>query len=82
MTISLKPSGQLPTQVYASVAAILHRISPKLKWATQESGIDARLGEIGGMIQETMESYEVEVNGTVYPGSTISVHEVPRANLC
>ena len=34
----------------------------------QESGIDARLGEIAGAIQETMESYEVEVNGTVYPG--------------
>lgn len=34
----------------------------------QESGVDARLGEIGGVIQETMESYEVEVNGKVYPG--------------
>jgi methionine aminopeptidase len=27
-----------------------------------------RLGEIGGAIQETMESYEVEVNGKTYPG--------------
>jgi len=34
---------------------------------SQESGIDARVGEIGAAIQETMESYEVEVNGKVFP---------------
>ena len=34
----------------------------------QEAGIDARMGEIGAAIQETMESYEVEVGGNVYPG--------------
>ncbi|KAF8625199.1 hypothetical protein AX15_005504 [Amanita polypyramis BW_CC] len=33
----------------------------------REAGIDVRLGELGGLIQETMESYEVEVNGKVYP---------------
>jgi methionyl aminopeptidase len=33
----------------------------------RESGIDVRLGEIGGAIQETMESYEVEINGQTYP---------------
>ena len=27
-----------------------------------------RLGELGGYIQETMESYEVEVDGKVLPG--------------
>ena len=27
-----------------------------------------RLGELGGLIQETMESYEVEVNGKILPG--------------
>jgi methionyl aminopeptidase len=37
----------------------------------QEAGIDARLGEIAGAIQETMESYEVEVDGKVYPGSVV-----------
>lgn len=31
-----------------------------------------RLGEIGGAIQETMESYEVEVNGKIYPGIYLS----------
>ena len=33
----------------------------------KEAGIDARLGEIGGVIQEVMESYECELNGTTYP---------------
>ena len=34
----------------------------------QEAGIDVRLGEIAGAIQETMESYEVEIDGKVLPG--------------
>jgi methionyl aminopeptidase len=38
----------------------------------QEAGIDARLGELGAVIQETMESYEVEVNGKIYPGDFLS----------
>ncbi|KAF9245878.1 methionine aminopeptidase 2-like protein [Melanogaster broomeanus] len=33
----------------------------------REAGIDVRLGELAGYIQETMESYEVEVNGKVLP---------------
>jgi methionyl aminopeptidase len=33
----------------------------------REAGIDVRLGELGGYIQETMESYECEINGTIYP---------------
>ena len=37
----------------------------------QESGIDARLCDIGAAIQETMESYEVEINGKVYPVKAI-----------
>ena len=35
----------------------------------QEAGIDVRLGELGAAIQETMESYEVEVNGETKRGS-------------
>ncbi|OWY97399.1 Methionine aminopeptidase, partial [Phytophthora megakarya] len=31
------------------------------------AGIDARLGEIGGAIQEVMESYEVTIEGKTYP---------------
>lgn len=37
----------------------------------QEAGIDARLGEIGAAIQETMESYEVDLKGTTYPVKAI-----------
>lgn len=39
-----------------------------VKVYSQEAGIDVRLGELAGYIQETMESYEVEVGGKVYPG--------------
>jgi hypothetical protein len=34
----------------------------------QESGIDVRLCDVGAAIQETMESYEVEIDGKTYPG--------------
>ncbi|KAF8560126.1 peptidase M24A methionine aminopeptidase [Imleria badia] len=33
----------------------------------KEAGIDMRLGELAGYIQETMESYEVDVDGKVLP---------------
>lgn len=32
----------------------------------REAGIDARLCDIGAAVQETMESYEVEINGKTY----------------
>jgi len=32
----------------------------------REAGIDARLGEIGAAIQETMESFEIELDGKTY----------------
>ncbi|KIY51987.1 methionine aminopeptidase 2-like protein, partial [Fistulina hepatica ATCC 64428] len=38
----------------------------------REAGIDVRLGELAGYIQETMESYEVEIGGKVYPVKPIS----------
>ena len=34
----------------------------------REAGIDARLNEIGAAIEETMTSYEVELDGTTYQG--------------
>ncbi|KAJ3119170.1 Methionine aminopeptidase 2B, partial [Nowakowskiella sp. JEL0407] len=37
----------------------------------REAGIDARLGEIGAAIQETMESYEVTIKGKTYPVKAI-----------
>lgn len=33
----------------------------------REAGIDVRVGDIGAAIQETMESYEMELNGKTYP---------------
>lgn len=33
----------------------------------REAGIDVRVGELGGYIQEAMESYKCEINGTTYP---------------
>jgi methionyl aminopeptidase len=41
----------------------------------KEAGIDARLCEIGEAIQETMESFEVEIDGKVYPVKAVK-------NLC
>jgi methionyl aminopeptidase len=37
----------------------------------KEAGIDVRLSDIGAAIQEVMESYEVEINGKVYPVKAI-----------
>ncbi|KAJ7161316.1 methionine aminopeptidase 2-like protein [Mycena crocata] len=50
----------------------------------REAGIDVRLGELGGLIQETMESYEVEIGGKVFPikpienlsGHTITPYQI------
>lgn len=38
----------------------------------REAGIDVRMGDIGAAIQETMESYEVEINGKLLPGASPS----------
>ncbi|PHH89395.1 hypothetical protein CDD83_6153 [Cordyceps sp. RAO-2017] len=37
----------------------------------REAGIDARVGEIGAVIQETMESFEVELEGATLPVRSI-----------
>lgn len=46
---------------------LLEAVKAATNTGVREAGIDARLGEIGGAIQETMESYEIELNGTTYP---------------
>ena len=59
-------------------SAFTHSFDPKydqllkaVKEATntgvKESGVDVQLGEIGGKIQEVMESFELELNGQLYP---------------
>ncbi|KAL5518816.1 MAP2 [Sanghuangporus vaninii] len=42
---------------------LLEAVKDATNTGIREAGIDVRLGEIGGAIQETMESYELEVNG-------------------
>lgn len=37
----------------------------------KEAGVDARLGEIGGIIEEIITSHEVEINGITYPSKMI-----------
>ncbi|KAJ5907849.1 Winged helix-turn-helix transcription repressor DNA-binding [Penicillium taxi] len=37
----------------------------------REAGIDVRMSDIGAAIQEAMESYEVEINGTMHPVKAI-----------
>lgn len=43
---------------------------------SQEAGIDVRMSDIGAAIQEAMESYEVEVNGKLLPGLSLSLTSV------
>ncbi len=46
---------------------LLEAVREATNTGVREAGIDARLGEIGEAIQETMESYEIELDGTTYP---------------
>lgn len=46
---------------------LLEAVKQGTNTGIREAGIDARLGEIGTAIQETMESYEVEINGETFP---------------
>ncbi|TGZ80416.1 methionine aminopeptidase 2 [Ascodesmis nigricans] len=50
----------------------------------REAGIDVRVGDIGAAIQEVMESYEVELNGTTYPVKCIrnlNGHDIIRHRI-
>jgi len=46
---------------------LLEAVKAATNAGVREAGIDARVGEIAGVIQETMESYEVEINGKLIP---------------
>jgi methionyl aminopeptidase len=46
---------------------LLEAVKAATNTGVREAGVDARLGEIGAAIQETMESYEVTLNGNTYP---------------
>ncbi|WVN89941.1 methionine aminopeptidase, type II [Cryptococcus depauperatus CBS 7841] len=51
---------------------LLEAVKDATNTGVSEAGIDVRLCDIGEAIQEVMESYEVEVDGKVYPVKSIS----------
>ncbi|KAI0018727.1 methionine aminopeptidase 2-like protein [Xylariomycetidae sp. FL0641] len=50
---------------------LLAAVKDATNTGVREAGIDVRLGELGGYIQEAMESYECEINGHTYPIKSI-----------
>lgn len=46
---------------------LLAAVKDATNTGVREAGIDVRMGDIGAAIQETMESYEVEIEGKTYP---------------
>ncbi|KAL3424450.1 methionine type [Phlyctema vagabunda] len=46
---------------------LLEAVREATNTGIKEAGIDVRMGDIGAAIQETMESYEVEIKGQTYP---------------
>ncbi|KAI7203883.1 hypothetical protein D0869_13001 [Hortaea werneckii] len=46
---------------------LLAAVKDATNTGVREAGIDVRLGELGGYIQETMESYECEIDGVSHP---------------
>ncbi|KAL3468285.1 methionine aminopeptidase [Aspergillus heterothallicus] len=50
---------------------LLEAVKDATNTGIREAGIDVRMSDIGAAIQETMESYEVEINGTTYPVKAI-----------
>ncbi|WVQ96025.1 methionine aminopeptidase, type II [Kwoniella sp. CBS 9459] len=51
---------------------LLEAVKDATNTGVREAGIDVRLCDVGEAIQEVMESYEVEVDGKVYPVKSIS----------
>ncbi|KAG2022837.1 methionine aminopeptidase 2B [Coprinopsis cinerea AmutBmut pab1-1] len=63
---------------------LIEAVKAATETGVREAGIDVRLGELGGLIQETMESYEVEVGNKVYPVkpiSNLSGHSINRYQI-
>ncbi|KAI1737458.1 MetAP 2-3 [Xylaria scruposa] len=54
---------------------LLEAVKDATNTGVREAGIDVRVGELGGYIQEAMESYECEIDGTIHPIKAIR-------NLC
>ncbi|KAI0094479.1 peptidase M24A, methionine aminopeptidase [Irpex rosettiformis] len=63
---------------------LLEAVQAATNTGIREAGIDVRLGELAGYIQETMESYEVEIGGKTYPVKPIenlSGHSIKRYQI-
>ncbi|KAI0785318.1 peptidase M24A methionine aminopeptidase [Irpex lacteus] len=63
---------------------LLEAVKAATDTGIREAGIDVRLGELAGYIQETMESYEVEVGGKTFPVKPIhnlSGHSILRYQI-
>lgn len=50
---------------------LLQAVKDATNQGIKEAGIDVRLCDLGAAIQEVMESYEVELDGTVYPVKSV-----------
>jgi methionyl aminopeptidase len=50
---------------------LLNAVKDATNTGIREAGIDVRVGDIGAAIQETMESYELELDGKTYPIKSI-----------
>ena len=46
---------------------LLMSVKDATNTGVKEAGIDARLGEIGAVIEEVIRSYEIELDGKVIP---------------
>merc|ERR1719223_346483 len=63
---------------------LLEAVKDATNTGIKNAGIDARLNEIGAIIQETMESYEVELDGKTYQVKSIrnlSGHQIDQYRI-
>lgn len=63
---------------------LLEAVKQATNTGIREAGIDARLGEIGEAIQETMESYEVTIKGETYkvkPIRNLNGHDIRQHQI-
>lgn len=63
---------------------LLAAVKDATNTGVREAGIDVRVGDIGAAIQETMESYEVEIDGKTYPVKAIrnlNGHDIVRGSI-
>ena len=63
---------------------LLTAVKDATNTGVREAGIDVRVGDIGAAIQETMEAYEIELDGTTYPIKSIrnlNGHDILRYSI-